>query len=149
MTRPIDDRDVPNMKLILFALAIAVTAPALPAHADEGAAAKIRVAGSALGSGIPVAGQVPTDIYAEHVADEDFHAPGVLPGHPTAAVLWPRVVRVPCRRDALNGELHCGGYDVAPSRGEYIYVRPVMVAPSPEPVPTRPRPAVVHKKPLG
>lgn len=147
-----------NIKSMVLAIALAAAACAPPAHGAANAqqsqsqSVRVRVAGVPLGSGLPSSGPVPQDAEAEGVADGDFHAPGMLPGHPTAAPLWPRVVHVPCRRDAAaGGDLRCAGYDVSPTRGEYIYVRPVMVAPPPEPAPAprRPRPAAPHKKPLG
>jgi hypothetical protein len=124
-------------------LAVVLALPAFATQAQGAAGARVRIAGVQLGSGVPVAGQAPADSLADHVADGDFHVPGVLPGHPTAASLWPRVVRVACDHRVAQGELRCGGYDVAPLRGEYIYVRPVMLAP------TTTTPARPHKKPLG
>lgn len=122
------------MSLVLFACT---------AHAADDSGVRIRITGVPLGSGIPAAGQAPADVDAQHVADDDFHAPNYLPGHPTAASLWPRVVRVPCRHDAKSGSLLCDGYDISPLRGEYLYVRPFVPKPPPAP------PRAQHKKPLG
>ena len=62
-----------------------------------------------------------------------FHAPQYMPGYPTAAVLYPRVVDVECVR-AVNG-LNCKGYNWLPElgRGEYLMIRPV-VKEAPKPV---------------
>jgi len=58
---------------------------------------------------------------AQQVGDYGvWHVPQYMPGYPTAATLWPRVVEVPCANDV------CRGYEVTPSlgRGEYLYFRP-------------------------
>lgn len=81
-----------------------------------------------LGSGVP-SGEKLTN--APHVMDGMYHAPQYLPGHPTAATIWPRVVDVECSKaedlSRPNGEgVVCNGYNWAPSmgRGEYIFIRP-------------------------
>jgi len=53
-----------------------------------------------------------------------YHTPQYLPGYPTAATLWPRVVDVKCKR--IEGKLQCDGYDWYPElgRGEYLFIRP-------------------------
>lgn len=62
-----------------------------------------------------------------------FHAPQYMPGYPTAAVLYPRVVDVQCKR-TING-LQCKGYNWLPElgRGEYLMIRPILVE-EPKPV---------------
>lgn len=49
-----------------------------------------------------------------------WHAPQYMPGFPTAATIWPRVVEVRCRGD------RCSGYENSPAvgRGEYLFFRP-------------------------
>lgn len=98
-----------------------------------------------LGSGTPVNGPTSGLQGARHVADGDFHVPNYLPGHPTAATIWPRELQVECVRDLSTQALMCDGYDVHPAlgRGEYIYVRPVYrpEPPAPEPVAPAPAPA--------
>ena len=49
-----------------------------------------------------------------------WHVPQYLPGFPTAATVWPRVVSVRCK-----GGL-CEGYVITPElgRGEYLFVVP-------------------------
>jgi len=56
-----------------------------------------------------------------------FHAPQYMPGYPTAAVLYPRVVEVPCERK--DGKLECKGYNWLPKlgRGEYLMIKPVVI----------------------
>lgn len=60
-----------------------------------------------------------------------FHAPQYMPGHPTAATLYPRVVDVECTKVATG--LNCKGYNWLPElgRGEYLMIRPVL-APEPK-----------------
>jgi len=55
-----------------------------------------------------------------------YHAPQYLPGFPTAATLWPRVVDVQCTR--RGARLECAGYNWVPEmgRGEYLMLRPVV-----------------------
>lgn len=145
-----------NMGRMPYIAAAALALAAAGAHAQGSA---VRVIGIALGSGVPSAHGAPASSVADHVADDDFHVPNYLPGHPTASTLWPRVVHVPCRRHADRDELLCAGYGVSPLRGEYIYLRPVVEAepppppqqpPQQPPQPASPPPAPpVQKKPLG
>ena len=132
------------MRPTLIAVAASLALLALGAHAEDGPGGKLRIAGVPLGSGIPLAGQVPESSVAEPVAGNHYHVPNYLLGYPTAAALWPREVQVPCRRDEASGDLTCAGYAVSPLRGEYIYVRPVVLEVTPPP-PAPPS----HKKPLG
>ncbi len=48
-----------------------------------------------------------------------WHVPQYMPGFPTAATIWPRVVEVRCVNDL------CSGYDITPEmgRGEYLFFR--------------------------
>jgi hypothetical protein len=60
---------------------------------------------------------------AEPVADYGvWHVPQYLPGFPTAATIWPRVVEVQCAEDNA-----CAGYFITPAmgRGEYLFFRPI------------------------
>lgn len=108
------------------------------------------------GSGTPAVGETDSTQAAEHVADGLYHVPNYLPGHPTAATIWPREVTIKCTRERGTERRFCSGYSVIPmvGRGEYIFVRPEDV-PEPQP-PVRiiepPAPAPlprVTKKPLG
>jgi hypothetical protein len=58
-----------------------------------------------------------------------FHAPQYMPGHPTAATLYPRVVDVECTKTTSG--LNCKGYNWLPEmgRGEYLMIRPVLAEP--------------------
>ncbi|WP_147376914.1 hypothetical protein [Noviherbaspirillum saxi] len=120
------------------------------------------------GSGTPASGYTIGSEAAGHVVDGLYHIPNYLPGHPTAATIWPREVPIECEQDAVTGELKCGGYRVHPAigRGEYIFIRPVSKAqqtpvvieqrPTPascdcvadRPEPPKPLP-MTRKKPLG
>lgn len=84
-----------------------------------------------LGSGSPGAKGVEQAVV---VNGDIYHAPQYLPGYPTAATLWPRIIEVPCT--AKDGKLSCQGYNWSPKygRGEYLFIRPVIqpeVAPQP------------------
>lgn len=62
------------------------------------------------------------------VINDLYHAPQYLPGYPTAAAIWARVVNVACVRVEAGG-LRCNGYNWQPGlgRGEYLFFRPVVV----------------------
>lgn len=58
---------------------------------------------------------------AQPVADFSvWHAPQYMPGYPTAATIWPRVVMVHCNAGV------CDGYSIAPNMGpgEYLFFKP-------------------------
>ena len=60
---------------------------------------------------------------ADPVADYGvWHVPQYMPGFPTAATIWPRVVDVRCAEDNA-----CTGYLITPAmgRGEYLFFRPI------------------------
>ncbi len=81
-----------------------------------------------LGSGTPGAKGPET---ATIVNDGVFHAPQYLPGYPTAATIWPRVIEVPCT--SKDGKITCQGYEWTPKygRGEYLFIKPVLSTPAP------------------
>lgn len=133
----------------------------LAAAASTGAAAAgnldFRVERLPFGSGTPSNGAAVGAEAAQHVMDGLYHVPNHLPGHPTAAVIWPREIPVECGAAASSDDAVCGGYRVHPlmGRGEYLFVRPVakVAPPAPEvivPAPALPPPSpVTRKKPLG
>ena len=49
-----------------------------------------------------------------------WHVPQYLPGYPTAATIWPRVIFLQCTADL------CAGYTITPEvgRGEYLFFVP-------------------------
>lgn len=53
------------------------------------------------------------------------HVPGMMPNYPTAAVLWPRIIRVECVME--EGKMKCDYPARSPDvrRGEYILYEPV------------------------
>lgn len=58
---------------------------------------------------------------AEPVGDLGvWHVPQYMPGYPTSATIWPRVVIIQCATDL------CAGYEVTPElgRGEYLFFVP-------------------------
>jgi hypothetical protein len=62
-----------------------------------------------------------------------YHIPDYMPGYPTAAVIFPRVVDVNCVK--TKDGLICDKFNWQPSigRGEYIFIRPHVVE-SPKPI---------------
>lgn len=111
-------------KLILAMALVGLTGSVL--------AQSVNVSREPLGSGQPGA----TGFENATRWDNDiFHAPQYLPGYPTAAVIYPRVVDVECVRAASG--LNCKGYNWLPElgRGEYLMIRPV-VKEAPNPVVT-------------
>ena len=53
------------------------------------------------------------------------HVPGMLPGHPTAATIWPRIIRVQCTME--DGKMKCDYPARSPDvdRGEYVLYEPI------------------------
>lgn len=102
-------------KLILAAIMVALTGSAL--------AVEVTVSREALGSGTP------ESVGLENAVKWDndiYHAPQYMPGFPTAATLWPRVMDVSCQK--VGETLNCDGYHWMPElgRGEYLMIRPVI-----------------------
>lgn len=122
--------------LLMAALAVSTTAFA---------AGDVNVTRKGLGLGTPstkfsnagVENTVPTN-YSPDV----LFVPKYLPGYPTAATIWPRIVEVPCKE--TKGALECEGFHWTPDmgRGEYLFVTPKVVA---EPKPVVPVPVVVER----
>lgn len=75
--------------------------------------------------------------------DNYIHVPQYMPYYPTAAVIWPRVVEVPCEKTEA-GELRCEGYNWTPAmgRGEYLFFVPKVRN---EPLPPAP-PVIIYKE---
>ena len=109
-----------------------------------------------LGSGVPNAGFGLLNQPYQYNAVADkwdpqegiFHAPQYMPGYPTAATIFPRVLDVECYKldDWDNKTLmsdgdrvKCNGYHWMPEmgRGEYLFIRPHLV--------NTPTPVVVEK----
>jgi hypothetical protein len=112
------------MKTLLFL--VAVTMLGVSAHAQSSdLAVEKRVMGSGSQNiGGPLS---PRFENAKEVGNYGvYHAPQYMPGYPTAAPIWARVVEVRCR--ARN----CDGYNWSPDmgRGEYLFIRPVAATPT-------------------
>lgn len=108
------------MKKLLTVLAMcAAVAPAFASDATIGR--------KDYGSGIPGESGFEN---ATSVSNDIFHAPQFLPGYPTAATIYPRVVEVDC--EAKQGGVECQGYNWSPNmgRGEYLFVKPRVKEPT-------------------
>lgn len=129
----------------LLALAIVATVSAGAAMADPVIHLQQRAYGSGTPS-IPGTQGTPVVVYTQSstaLPDGLFYVPQYLPGYPTAAVIFPRVIDVNCiQKD--GGPVKCEGYNWMPElgRGEYLLVRPNVK------VINTPAPKVV-KKPRG
>lgn len=105
---------------IMAALAASMAATAAPVSIER----------TGLGSGTPsttLANTGVENVVPVNHAPEVFHTPQYLPYYPTAAVIWPRIIEVPCTKSA-SGALVCEEYQWAPSmgRGEYLFFTPVV-----------------------
>lgn len=111
-------------KLVLLAALIGLAGSVL--------AQEVTVSREPLGSGQP--GATGTE-NATKWDNNILHAPQYMPGYPTAAVLYPRVVDVQCTK-SITG-LNCKGYNWTPDMGraEYLMIRPVVTV-IPDVVPT-------------
>ena len=82
--------------------------------------AEVTIQRNLLGSGIQ--NEAMTADVATQVGDYGvYHVPQYMPGYPTAATIWPRVVEVKCQNNL------CEGYENTPAlgRGEYLFFKPV------------------------
>ena len=91
------------------------------------AVAQVTVHTNEMGSGTPGSAQQ----QATQWDNDLYHAPQYLPGYPTSATIFPRVVDVPCTKTSAGVE--CSGFNWSPSMGraEYLLIRPVVKAPPP------------------
>lgn len=110
-------------KLILAAVMAAITGSVF--------AIDVNVSREALGSGTP---EQKGNESAVKWDNDIYHAPQYMPGFPTAATLWPRVMDVRC--DKVGTTYNCDGYHWMPElgRGEYLMIRPMVKRPEPTPV---------------
>jgi hypothetical protein len=93
---------------------------ALTQDISQASIARIKIERIYLGSGSQDAAGTEN---ADPVADYGvWHVPQYMPGFPTAATIWPRVVDVQCAEDNA-----CAGYLITPAmgRGEYLFFRPI------------------------
>lgn len=84
------------------------------------------------GSGLPSTPRSPTNAMLLDAYSNSFHAPGYMPGYPTAATIWARTVEVPCVA-GKDGSVLCEpfGWQPGMGRGEYLNFRPVITSPEP------------------
>jgi hypothetical protein len=96
---------------------------ALALMASVAGAQTVSIGNVQLGSGTPgEQGKEPAVPWESNIS----HAAQYLPGYPTAAVIFPRVVEVKC--DSVDGKLiNCDGYTWTPNMGraEYLMIKPV------------------------
>ncbi len=88
------------------------------------ALAEVQIQRNILGSGIQNVSIANQSDVATPVGDYGvYHVPQYMPGFPTAATIWPRVVEVECQND------RCAGYENTPAlgRGEYLFFKPRQV----------------------
>lgn len=110
------------MKKVIVALFLTMLAGLVSAQ-------QVSIGRNDAGSGTPGAFGVEN---ATKWDNDIYHASQYMPGYPTAAPLWVRVINVTCAK-AVNG-VNCDGYNWLPEmgRGEYLMIRPVIVeAPKP------------------
>jgi hypothetical protein len=113
----------------LFALLTVLAASAVQAQEglntlnDEAQSASVKIRAVPLGSGTPSIGALNAGSYtnARSLGNGLYQVPGYMPGYPTAATIFPRVVQVRCGADG------CEGYTITPAigRGEYVFVQPI------------------------
>jgi hypothetical protein len=108
------------MKQLIAIMAVAITSVATAHPASVG------IERETLGSGTP--GQSGYEPAVPVLENNIYHAAQYLPGYPTAATIWPRVIEVPCT--GSPHALRCEGYHWTPAmgRGEYLFFTPKIVA---------------------
>lgn len=113
--------------------------------ASSAFAAEVSIARNDLGSGTPGTQGVERAFQVD-LNSTYLHAPQYMPGFPTAATIWPRVVNVKCVSEKIYPRAHsenhqaltiqrCDGYNWSPAlgRGEYLFIDPIVVE-APQPV---------------
>ena len=113
------------MKKIIL---VAVLAVSSTAFAAENAREIVNIDRTGFGSGMPALSFGNAGVENAPQVNHDttiFHAPQYMPFYPTAAVIWPRVLEVNCKREA-DTSLTCEDYRWAPSMGraEYLFITP-------------------------
>lgn len=114
--------------------------------ANNATAQDVAIYNTPLGSGTPGSTSKLED--AKPVMDGMYHAPQYMPGYPTAATLFPRVVDVECTEtdDLSTNSMKsvCNSYNWSPAmgRGEYLFIRPTK---GKEPVVVE-KPIVIYKE---
>lgn len=85
-----------------------------------------------MGTGVPTPSVAIGSEKASYWGDGLYYVPGYYPGYPTAQVLWPRMVEVPCTKNP-NGSILCQGFSILSQqvgyRGDFILFKPVFHSP--------------------
>ena len=114
------------------------------------AAPTVIIKNEPLGDGPPDQNVTIGGTIAHYWGDGLYEVPGYMPGYPTASVLWPRVVSVPCVQQS-DGVLECKGYEIQDQqwnhRGEYILFRPHLIPPLAPPVVNNYSTTVIKEQP--
>lgn len=132
-------------------LAIMVLAASAVIAQAQDFAPVVGIQRSTLGTGTP--GKDGYELAQPVLQNDIFHAPQYLPYYPTAAVIYPRVVDVPCTKLG-NGLVTCEGYNWQPKmgRGEYLFFTPHFSEPVPPVVETilipGPRVTIIKEVPV-
>jgi hypothetical protein len=116
-------------KIALVLMLVGITAAA---HAEDTFNVNRRQLGNA---GDPAQTVTVGTEKAVPVGDGMYFLPQYLPAYPTAAPIWPRVVRLKCKQ--MPTGIVCDGFHWTPDlgRGEYLYVIPEVEQPAPPPPP--------------
>lgn len=134
-----------GLVLSLF-FAASAWAQTVPAGSYDNAPA-VFIKNEQLGSGGPLPSVTVGSEQAIYWGDGMYYVPGYYPGYPTAGVMWPRMVEVPCTKNQ-DGSLSCHGYSVlaqqAGNRGEFILFKPVIQKPVVAAAPVAPVTIVVN-----
>lgn len=109
---------------LLMAMIAAVAFAGTPTNTSV--PVNVNVQNETLGTGVP--GSSSGTVKAYPLPDGTYFVPQYLPGSPTAATIYPRVVDVPCIKNQ-DGTLTCSGYHWSPEMGraEYLFIQPRIV----------------------
>lgn len=122
----------------LLALAIFATACQV--------SAQVELENHPYGSGTPGFKGV-TKAYLVDKDNDYYHVPQYMPGFPTAATLWPRVITVDC-----TSAEHCEGYEYSPKfgRAEYLFfkmnIKTIASVNIPSPMEKKPETIIIYKE---
>ena len=125
----------------------------LAAFAGIAQAQQVDIRNQELGSGTPNSGLLKNEYQLIQNADpwdlqeQIYHVPQYLPGYPTSAVIYPKVITVKCK-EVANGKLSCEDFKYQWGRMEYVFIKPIVEKEVPPPVlvcPT-PEPQIVWKE---
>lgn len=109
-------------KLILSLALVAATGLAF---------AQVQIQRNEFGTGTPGAAQGFDKATPWTEGSDIYVVPQYLPGYPTAATIWPRVIDVDCEQTDARSPTNCKGFNWLPEMGraEYLMIRPRIVKP--------------------